>query len=257
MKKKIILLPLLVMALTACDLSSLMGNGGNNNGGNEGAQSRAQVDPNDAAIKIASFISVFPEVGNELDMSDYIEFDTGTDYRLEQFTFESQNPDVISVNNYHAICEKEGFASIKVTGPGINTPVEISFYVGSIAGNYTIDSTTYAGVVNLNIVKNNDNYLFNLSVVPNGKKFNKNEVVPYEGSGTLLKNLSPFVPFNFDGEAPSAFKPVTSFLNDLGLKSEEFDNLTQDMYGFMSADEDVGVIFKMHFYGQFISLIAK
>ena len=31
MKKKIILLPLLVMALTACDLSSLMGNNGGNN----------------------------------------------------------------------------------------------------------------------------------------------------------------------------------------------------------------------------------
>ena len=257
MKKKIILLPLLVMALTACDLSSLMGNGGNNNASNEGVQSRAPIDPNDAAIKIASFVSVFPEVGNELDMSDYITFDTGTDYRLEQFTFESQNPDVISINNYHAICQKEGFASIKVTGPGINTPVEISLYVGSIAGNYTIDSTTYAGVVNLNIAKNGDGYAFNLSVVPNGKKFNKNEVVPYQGSGALIKNLSPFVPFEFDGEAPSAFKPVTSFLNDLGLDSKEFDNLTQDMYGFMSADPDLGVIFKMHFYDQFIKLIAQ
>ena len=59
MKKKLILLPLLALTLTACDLSSLMG-GGNNNLGDESAEprERSSLDPNDLAIKIADMFSV-------------------------------------------------------------------------------------------------------------------------------------------------------------------------------------------------------
>lgn len=262
MKKKIILLPLLLLGLTACDglnLNDLMG-GGNNNGGNNNAgeiTSRPQVDPNDLAIKVADMVSVFPEIGDELDMSEYISFDTGTDYRLEQFTFTSKNPDVISVENYHARCLKKGYAAIEVSGPGLNTPVEVSFYVGSIAGNYVPDSKALDGVINLNIVEGAEGYTFTLNVVANGKQFNKRDIVAYNGGGTLIKNLSPFVPMQFDGEAPSTFEPVTNYVTELVPDFKELEELTQDMYGFMNADPDEGVLFKMRFNEKFITLIAE
>ena len=259
MKKKIVLLPLLVLALTACDLNSLMNNnGGNNNQQNANeATSRAPIELNDAAIKIADMVSIFPEVGDELDLSEYISFDTGTDYKLEQFTFTSKNPDVISINNYHAICAKQGYAAVEVTGPGINTPVVVSFYVGSIAGNYVPDSKALDGVINLNIVQGNEGYSFTLDVVNKGKDYNKKPIISSSSRGTLIKNLTPFVPMMFDGEAPSSFAPITNYISELIPEAEEFQDLTQDMYGFMSADPDEGVLFKMRFNEKFITLAAE
>ena len=257
MKKKIILLPLLVLSLTACDLNSLMGGGGNNNNEPASSRERSSLTPNDIAIKVADFVSVFPEVGDELDMDDYVDFDTGTDYKLEQFTFTSKNPDVISIENYHARCLKDGYAIIEVSGPGLYTPVEVSFYVGDISGNYTIDSTAYSGVVNLNITKGDDGYDFAFNVVPNGKKINKREVVAYSGSGTLQKNLSPFLPMEFEDAAPSSIEPVANYLIDLVGEENlgEFKDLADNVYGYMVADPDEGVIIKMRFNETFIDLI--
>ena len=258
MKKKIILLPLLALMLTACDLSQLMPNGGGNNEPAESAE-RSSLSPNDIAIKVADFVSVFPEVGDELDMSDYISFDTGTNYRLEQFTFESTVPEVISVSNYHARCLKKGYASIKVSGPGLNRPVEISFYVGSIAGTYRMDSSSFRDAIKLEIIEGTEGYSFTLDVVNNGKKFNKRDIVDYNGGGSLLKNISPFLPMDFDGAAPSSFEPIGSFLIDLiGEQNlNQFKDLTDDVYGFMAADPTEGVIIKVRFNESFVDLIAQ
>lgn len=256
MKKKLILLPLLAMALTACDLSSLMGNNNNGNGAPMSFEPRS-IDPNDAAIKLADVLSIFPEVGDELDMSEYISFDTGTDYRLEQFTFESLNPDVISVSNYRGVCLKEGYAGIQVSGPGLNTPVEVRFFVGSIAGHYVPDSTRLSSIIDLNIVKGEDGYSFTLNVAETTKTFNNREIKPYAGGGTLTKNISPFVPMQFSGEAPSTFEPVTNYLTDLVGDIDEIKDLGQDIYGYMNADAEYGVMFKMRFNESFITFIAQ
>lgn len=240
--------------LTACDLSSLMNNGGGNK---EPAESREQssLTPNDIAIKIANFVSVFPEVGDELDMSDYISFDTGTDYKLEDFTFTSKQPDVIKIENYHARCLKDGYAEVVVTGKGINNPVSIDFHVGSIAGNYSIDSSAYKNLVTLDITKNNDGYNFLLKVNPTGKQYRGNNVPAYEGSGTLLKNISPFVPFTFENAAPSMFSPITEFITTFVPDAAKYADLGDNIYGYMVADEDLGVIFEMRFYDEFIQLL--
>ena len=249
------------MALTACDLSSLMGNNNLNNGNNEGGFSRVSIDPNDAAIKIAEFVSVFPEVGDELNMDDYIDFDTGTDYRLEQFTFESSDQSVIAIEGYHARCLKEGFTKIKVSGPGLNTPVEVTFYVGSIAGNYVPSgSKALDGVINLNIARDNEGaYSFNLNIAPKseGQKYNDLAIRSYQGAGTLTKNISPFLPFNFDGDAPSSLSPVTGYVTELVPEAaDQFEELGQDVYGFMIADEDEGILMKVRFNNKFITLAA-
>ena len=244
------------MALTACDLNSLMGgnNGGGNNAANEGGTSRAPINLNDTAIKIADMFSIFPEVGDDLNLDDYVDFDTGSDYKLQDFTFESLNPDVISINNYHASCIKQGYAAIKISGPGLNTPVELSLYVGSIAGHYVPDSRALNGVVDLNVVQGENGYSFALNVVSNGKNFNNRPIVSSSSAGTLVKNITPFLPFVFDGAAPSSFSPITNFITDIVPEAEDIKDLGEDVYGFMSADSDAGVILKMRFNEYFIDL---
>ena len=261
MKKKLILLPLLALTLTACDLSSLMGGGGNNNLGDESAEprERSSISPNDLAIKIADMFSVFPEVGDDVDMSEYVTFDTGTDYKLADFTFTSSNQSAIKiVNGYHATCVGEGYTEITVSGPGLNTPVVLSFYVGSIAGNYTPDSGALKGIVNLNIARGESGaYTFNLNVAPTARvsTYNKRDINAYDGGGSLVKNISPFVPMQFDGAAPSNFTPVTNYLTELVGEVDEIKDLTQDVYGFMAADSFYGVVFKMRFNEKFIDLV--
>lgn len=259
MKKKIILLPLLLLTLTACDLSSLMGGSGNLNNRSMDSFEPRSIDPNDVAIKIADQVSVFPEVGDELDLNEYIKFED-VKYAIDQFTFESTVPGVISIDSqkYTAKCLAEGYTTIKVSGPGLNTPVEVSFYVGNIAGKYLPDSRALEGVIELNIVRDNSGaYSFTLDIVNNGKQFNKRDIVAYNGGGTLVKNISPFVPMQFEGSAPSTLSPITSFISELGLNSADFDDLTQDVFGFMAADPDEGVLFKLRFNEKFITLMAE
>ena len=258
MKKKIILLPLLALMLTACDLSSLMNNGGGNK---EPAESREKsLNVKELAFKVADFVSVFPEIGDELDMGDYVTFDAGTGYSLDQFTFESTQPDVISINNYRAVCLKKGYAGIKVGHPDLgDRKIEISCYVGSIAGTYRMDSSSFKDAIKLEIVEGTEGYNFTLDVVDNGKKFNRRDIVSYNGGGTLIKNISPFLPMNFDSAAPSSFEPIGSFLIDLVGEENlgEFKDLTNNVYGFMAADPTEGVIIKMRFNESFVDLIAQ
>ena len=262
MKKKIVLLPLLVLALTACDglnLNDFMG-GGNNNQQEAQSRERSSISPNDLAIKVADIVSVFPEVGDEVDMREYVTFDTGTDYKLGDFTFTSSNQEVIQiVDGYKASCIGQGYTAIAVSGPGLNTPVEISFYVGSIAGHYVPDSRALSGVISLDIVGSfTEGYTFSLNVVSNGRQYNKRDIVSYSGNGTLIKNLSPFVPMDFNGEAPTTFEPIADYLLDLlGDDAAEFKDLTNDVYGFMAADPDEGMLFKMRFNNSFITLVAE
>ena len=261
MKKRIILLPLMVMALTACDLNSLLNNMGENSNQQQAeSRERSSIDPNDLAIKIADIVSVFPEVGDEVDMREYVSFDTGTDYKLGDFSFTSSNQQVIQiVDGYKASCIGQGYTAIAVSGPGLNTPVEIRFYVGSIAGHYVPDSRALSGVISLDIVGSfTEGYSFTLNVTDNGRQYNKRDIVSYNGGGTLIKNLSPFVPMQFSGAAPSSFEPIANYLLDLlGDDAAQFKDVTEDVYGFMAADPAEGLLFKMRFNNTFINLVAE
>ena len=259
MKKKIILLSLLALMLTACDLNSLLPSGGNN----QPAESResSSVDVKKLAFKVADFVSVFPEVGDELDMSDYVQYDAGTGYKLEDFTFESTKPDVISIANYKGQCLKEGYCGIKVGHPDLgDKKIEVGFWVGSIAGNYKPDSGVLKDVVALNIAKNdNGGYSFNLNITPTEEvsEYNKRPINAYEGGGSLIKNISPFLPMNFEGAAPSSLSSITSSVSKLVPEAAEFEDLAENVYGFMTADEKLGVILTVSFNEFFIELLAK
>ena len=262
MKKRIILLPFLALMLSACDglnLNDLLGSNGGNNNAETTSRERSSVSPNDLAIKIADYVSVFPEIGDSVDLSEYIDFETGTDYKLSDFTFTSSDPTVISVDSqYRANCLKRGYTAITVSGPGLNTPVPISFFVGSIAGNYVPDSRALNGVISLNIAEGTDGYTFALNVVNNGKQYNKRDIVDYSGGGSLIKNISPFLPMDFNGSAPSTFEPIANYLLDLiGDGAEQFKDLTDDVYAYMAADPDQGVLIKMRFNNTFITLVAE
>ena len=263
MKKKLFLLPLMMLALTACDgfnPNDFLGGGSGEKSVNSGeATSYEKISPNDVAIKIADTFSIFPEVGDEVDLDDYIDFDTGTNYKLSDFTFTSLNPDVISINNYHAICVGQGYAGVKISGPGLNIPPELSFFVGSIAGSYVPDSKTLNGVIDLDIIQDAEGaYSFALKVTENGKQYNKRDIVAYDGGGSLIKNISPFLPMDFEGAAPSSFDPITSFITELVPETEGvIEDITDDVYAMMTADPDEGLLIKMRFNEKFITLIAE
>ena len=114
MKRKIALLPLMVFALSACSLPT--NNNTNQNQGENQPQQTEEEAVNDAAVKILNNTAFFPEVGDEIDLNEYVTFDAGFGHTLSEYTFTSIDPTVISIENYHATCLKSGFTSIQVDG---------------------------------------------------------------------------------------------------------------------------------------------
>lgn len=262
MKKSIILLPLLLASLTAC---SSLDFGGNSQNGNNGGGNKASINPNDVAVKILNAITVFPEIGDELDFNDYVNFDAGFGHTLSEYTFQSSDPSVISINGYHAKCEKKGFTSISVSGPGINQLTELSFYVGSIAGTYVPDTRALSDKVELEIkdAEGRGAYTFDLKIKEGGT-YNKRDYSAAESTGTILKDITPLLNMNFEGGAPTSFAPVTDYLATFGLTTDllsqfgatdEIKQIAANVYGYMLGDPDTGVTIKMLFNGALVDFV--
>lgn len=263
MKKSIVLLPLLVASLTACSSFDLGGNQNNGNGGG----SKSSISPNEIAVKILNAITVFPEVGDELDFNDYVNFDAGFDHTLSEYTFTSSNPSVISIDGYHAKCEKKGYTAISVSGPGINQLTELSFYVGSLAGTYVPDTGALSSKISLELkeAEGRGAYTFDLKIKEEGR-YNKREFSPAESTGTAAKELVPFLFMDFEGGAPSSFAPVSSYLESFGVTpelfgmfdaTEEYKQIAANVYGYMLGDPDYGVTIKMLFNGSLVDFVLS
>lgn len=263
MKKKLVLLPLLLTTLTACSLPNM--NGGDQNGSYGG--NRPSLNPNDVAIKLLNAITIFPEVGDELDFNDYINFDPGFGHTLSEYTFASSDPSIISIDGYHAKCEKKGYTAISVSGPGINQQTELSFYVGSIAGTYVPDTRALEGKVELKITdaEARGTYNFELSIKEGGT-YNKATYSPAESTGVAQKEIAPLLYMDFEGGAPSSFAPVLDYLASFGLTAdllgefgatEEYKELTGNLYGYMMGDPDTGVTIKMLFNGTIVDFVLQ
>ena len=243
MKKKLILLPLL-LSLTACsglDLNSYLNNGNNNQNEQGSQRERTSLTPNDVAIKVLNAISIFPEVGDSIDFSEYVTFDEDFNHAISEYTFTSSNPEVIKVEGYAASCLKQGYAAISLEGPGINQPTELSFYVGSIAGTYVPDSKQIADKISFTIgeINNAEERKANFNLTIQECAYKKSNLKAYEGSGSFLKG-SPFLALDFEGDnKPSGFKPVTDYLAYFGLDADL--NIQSNVYGILSADPVWGV----------------
>lgn len=248
MKKGIILLPL-AFVLASCSLNL----GDSFGGGNNGDRSRAQLDPNDVALKILNAITVFPEVNDEINFDDYVDFDPGFDHTLSEYTFVSSNPSVISINGYHAKCEKEGFTVVSISGPGINQPTELSFYVGSISGKYVPDNKRIKDLVSFTIGDMEaETRVCDFSLEIKEGEFRRNQPLRnYQGQGTYVKNGSPFLMLDFEADAPKYFSPITDYLSLFGIDADLTEyGIQTNVYGLLSYDEDYGVCIRTIFYGE-------
>ena len=243
--------------LTACDLNSLLPSGGNN----QPAESResSSVDVKKLAFKVADFVSVFPEVGDELDMSDYVQYDAGTGYKLEDFTFESTKPDVISIANYKGQCLKEGYCGIKVGHPDLgDKKIEVGFWVGSIAGTYKPDNRRLSSLINFTIGEVNSERMSDFTLTINEGTFRNENVKAYNGSGQLFKNGTPFLTLNFEGTRPANFSPISSYLSVLGVELDgDYAAITDSVYGLMSYDVELGVSIRTIFMGEIVEFFAE
>lgn len=246
MKKKIILLPLLALMLSACsglDLPS------RNNNQEPESREKSSIDYNELAVKVLNYISVFPEVGDKVDLSEYIDIDPGVGYKLSDYTFTSSNQQVIAINGYNAECKAQGYAEVSVAGPGITRETSVSFYVGSIAGTYVPDSRSLADTVSITIGEMNAaDRTCPITVKVNAGTVGKKTYTSYEATGSYVKTGLPVLMIDFDANSPRDFAPLSEYLAYLGLADIEGFEIGSNVYGLLSADED-GVCIKTIFSG--------
>ena len=244
MKKKIILLPLLALCLTGCDLSSLSNN--RNGQDSYSREPRSSVEVEDVAIKLLNSVTIFPDLNDDVNLDDFVDIDPGVGYTLNDFTFTSSNQSVIKIENYHAKCIGEGYCEVKVAGPTITKEPCLSFFVGSIAGTY-IAQAPLGSKFSLEIgeMNNAEERACEVNVlIKDGAKINKTAIEPYSGKATYIKDRTPFLNLTFEGDKPAALSSITNYLENFGLDTTEFD-IDINVYGLMAYDEDYGLEIKM------------
>jgi hypothetical protein len=258
MKKKIVLLPLLLFTLSACSGMDLP-RPNNDEQSDASAQPQSSFDPNDAAIKILNMVTIFPEVGDAVDFNEYVDFAAEYEHTITEYTFTSSDQNVIRVNGYAAECVGSGYATVSLSGPGINQPTSLSFYVGSIAGTYLPDSsplykdkarTTPYVTFTIGEANAERECAFSFDAP---EAFNHRKTTPIEAfhnQGVYIKDGSPFLALNFEAGAPKYFSPVTDYLAmfdlDLGL------DIDSNIYGLLSYDEIYGVCVKTIFNNELV-----
>lgn len=244
MKKRLILLPLL-LSLTACSGLNF-NNNQNNNNGETSTRQRSALNPNDIAINVLNSIAVFPEVGDSVDLTEYVTFDESWQHTIDEYTFTSSNPEVIKIEGYSAVCLKEGYTDIALAGPGINQDTSLSFYVGSIAGKYVPENKGLADLVSFEIgeINNNEQRISNFTLTIKEGTFKKQKLQAYNGAGTFFKG-SPFLALDFEADAPKYFKPVTDYLELFGIDADL--DIDSNVYGILACDAVYGVYIQTFF----------
>ncbi|MBP5574583.1 MAG: hypothetical protein J6X50_02425 [Bacilli bacterium] len=255
MKKKLILLPLLTLCLAGCANMGFGSQNNNNGGGSKAPASSIPVE--DIAVKILDSVTFFPDLNDDLDLDDYVDFDPGVNYTLRDYTFTSTNDKVIKIENYHAKCVGEGYAEVNVQGPGLTNGAYLSFFIGSIAGNYAPSEPALKDRITLSLGEPNADRECAVSlVIEEGAKYNYSNVEAYNGTAKYVKDRTPFLNLTFDDAAPRAFTSINAYLSTFGLDAEQF-NITTNVYGLMSYDETYGLEIRMMLNDFPVSLYAK
>ena len=246
------------MSITGCSLPSSGSNetNSNTNSGNSGSV----VDTaNDVAIHVLNLVSFFPEIGDSIDFGDYLYFDAGFGHTLSEYTFKSSDPTVIKVTSYNATVLKNGLATVTITGPGIKKALELTFYVGSVAGTYVPDSSRIKDKIALTIGeidKDTRTADFSLSI-KEGKFNSKSNLNPYEGGGTFTKLPVGILSLDFEGDKPADVRPLTDALSLFGIDGfQDQYGITQSIYGLMVYDIDQ-VMIRMLVKGEVIDFLPQ
>ena len=255
MKKRLALLGLLALSLTACSGLNFNNNNNNNQDYSNNNQ-QSEVDPNDAALSFLNAATFFPEVGDAIDFNDYMFIDPGFGYTLSDYTFTSSDNSVIRVNGYSASCLKSGYAVISVTGPGINRTTEIFFWVGSFAGTYYPDNARLTNLVSITVGEADANRMSTIHFSVKEGTYRKSTLNPYEGDASALKNGTPFLQVDFADRGPKDFAPINSIIATLGVDLSSYGNLIPDnIYGLLSYDPVYGLSISTLFKGEVVEFL--
>ena len=252
MKKRYALLALLTLAISSC--SGL--NFNNSNQSNANGNEQSSLAPNDIAINILNSATFFPEVGDSIDLNEYLTFDENFQHTISEYTFKSSNPAVLELNGLSAKCKSSGYAAVAITGPGINRPTEISFWVGSIAGTYLTDSVRLKNLITFTIGEVDANRNSSVHLEIKEGTYSKNvKINAFDGQGTMFKNGTPFLQIDFPNGGPSDFAPINSYLSALGVSGDL--PIPDNTYGLLSYDTAYGLSIKTIFKGDMVEFFRQ
>lgn len=253
MKKRFALIGLLTLALTACS-----GLNFNNNGNDQsnGPNQQTSLTPNDVALNILNSATFFPEVGDKIDLNEYIQIDESFAHTINEYTFTSSNSNVIALNGLSAECKASGYAAIAITGPGINRPTEISFWVGSIAGTYVPDSVRLKDLIKITIGEVDAERKSSVHLEIKEGTYTKNvKIEAFDGVGSMYKNGTPFLQIDFPNGDPKDFAPISQYLSLLGVNADAL--VPSNTYGLLSYDIAYGLSIKTIFKGDMIEFFRQ
>lgn len=96
-----------------------------------------------------------------------------------------------------------------------------------------------------------------LTVKVNAATVGKKTYTDYQATGSYVKTGLPFLLIDFDANAPRDFAPITDYLAYLGLADVEGLDIGVNVYGILSADEDLGVCIKTIFNGSLVEFYQE
>ena len=249
--KKVLVLVAALLGLAACSLPMGSGNNSNsnNNNNNPNGNINNQDDVNDAAIKILNLITLFPEVGDKVDFSEYVTFDPGYGHTLSEYTLKSNDNSIVSVEGYKVTCLNQGHANVEISGPGIKKKTEFSIYVGSVAGTYVPDSKRIANKISFTMEDVNENREGKCHLTVLDGTYNKSNLHPFDGDGTYFKNGTPIVNVSFPEEAPKDFVSISAILASYGVSFPSSFEVLDNSFIWMDYDPEFGVYLKVLLMG--------
>lgn len=255
MKKRFALLTALtVLALSACNFNPY---NNSNNEGNPSSNNTVQtsVSKEEQLVNVISNQTYFPEVGDQINLGDYIEIDEEVNAVASQYTFTSSNPSVVEIKGLSATCKSAGFATVTVTGPEIKQPLSLFFYTGSVAGTYVPDSSRLKDLMSIQISNKNEQGVCPIHLTVKAGNYRNKALNPFDEDGVFYKNISPLLIVDFANGKPKDFSPVTELLSVLNVELP--DEIPDNVYGLLSYDEAYGVGIKVLIRGDVIEFFAK
>lgn len=258
MKKKFaLLLAATALMLSACNLSTSSGSDPSGDGGNTPTPV-TPTDVNDTAIKILNSFTMFFDVGDSLNLSDYVTFDPGYGHVLADYKFTSSDSSVVKIVRYNASCVGQGFCSIKIEGPGINRYTALSVYVGSVAGKYIPDSSKLSKLMSIELGETNENKVGSIHLTVDSGSYHGTALQELDLYGTYAKIGIPFLTVKFESR-PRQFHSVGSLLNSYGINLKEYADVLDDIYFMLDYFPGEGIVLKTLFLEEqdFLEFIAE
>lgn len=248
MKKGLVFLSALLstLVLTGCNLGSLSKdiNDIKNN-----STSLTDADIVDKAIHFAKFGTLFLDVEEQYDFSEFMSFESSSGWSLSDYEITSKDASVVSVTKTAESFEvkglKDGFTYLQISGPGITGTHKQRIYVGSFDGEFK--TSQFPIDISLNLA--DQGKTFQLSVGEG--VYHGDDIAEDYCTGTFDRDLIAVLCLNFNGSKPKEVKPLESFATQFDI---DLEGVETNAYGFLTYEERIGVQAKIVFHDEVVTL---